>query len=312
MKINKIIIILNFILFTNIFIDLSSFNTLQEIETYSKKKVEYPKIDNNNYVYPNFNLFFKQESIGIISGFIYNLLDSFNLRRELWSSKKFKTLITNIIKQREKNFYKDNFILKIKPKGKTNLVIWSDLLGAFHSLTRDLIKLKNMGYINDKLEIIKPDTYFVFNGNVIGQSAYNLEILTIILNLLEKNPNKVFYIKGFYETAYHWENTTLKNEIYFKFNDLLFQSTLPIEQNINSFFNTLPLAIYLNIGTPTKQSFLRISHFGRDYPDLNESYFSEFLKVDTENIIDLFNLSDKKFSNESIDIEVIIKGKDRN
>ena len=49
------------------------------------------------------------------------------------------------------------------------------------SLLRTLNELKRMEILDDHFHIAKPDYYLVFNGDLIGESPFLLETLTLLL-----------------------------------------------------------------------------------------------------------------------------------
>ena len=113
-----------------------------------------------------------------------------------------------------------------------------------HSLVRSLSYLNEQGIINDKLEIILPNHYFIFDGNVIGRSAYNLETLSLVMTLMKQNPQKVVYLRGPHEATDFWINLGLRQELEVISKDLSFKRT-SLDSSLSDFFDTLPLSLYL-------------------------------------------------------------------
>ena len=297
----KIIYISFLVIFLNYsFHNLSTFNNLSEITNYAQKKEEYPKPDKQDFLNTDYSSFYKQETPGFLGRFINKILDFIYIKKELWSANQLNKLLQKVTKQREEKNYKDEFILKITPQSKTEFVLWGDIQGAFHSLARDLEKLEQDGFIDDKLKIIKPNCYFIFEGNLIGRSAYIIETLTIVLSLMKKNPDKIIYIKGKQETKENWKNFGLPKELKFKVNHLSSEK-IPLQTQINAFLNTLPLALYIK-PFPDSSDFIRISYFNRDYEALDDSDFAQFLKKTTSKPLEMFNLSNKTPSTEQITI----------
>ena len=232
-----------------------------------------------------------------------------------WNSKQFEKLLKKIIK--EQNKYTKNksieafnaYVLKITPKQTSNFIIWTELEGAFHSLVRSLEELKKLKIIDESLKI-SPNNIFIFNGNLIGRSPYILETLTVVLKLMEKNPNKVFIVKGEYEIEDHWHNFGLKKELQIKLKNKSLNK-IPLEKEITEFLETLPLAIYINDKITDDPGFIRISYFNRNFKDLNETYFSHFLLNKPVKEIDIFDLKEKVLTNKVANIKAIIKGEKR-
>ncbi len=300
-------LLLSFLMITN---NLSAFKNLSEINQFKKNYEEYPNIDNNNYLKPDYSSYYKKIVPTGINYPVLKILDFIGLKKELWSANNFKNSLTDIINQRKKLGYNKNYVIKITPRQKTDFIIFGDLQGAFHSLARDLNELNQLKIINEEFEIIKPDTFLIFNGNVISKSPYIMETLSSVLHLMEKNPEKVFFIKGKHEINEGWINLGLKKELQSKAS-YVSDEKIPLNAEINQFINTLPLAVYIDYGFKQKKDLIRISNFGRANKELDESYFYDFLKKDSQQQIDIFDLSKKKYTDKSIEINAIIKGLDR-
>ena len=279
-----------------------TFSSLNQISLYAKSTEEFPGIDNNDRLKPDY------------SSYLNNITPAFlNVFAPKWNIKQFKQLLTKTIKQQEAVGNTGVYALKFTPAANTNFVIFGDLFGSLHSLVRDLEKIKELGIINDNLEIIKPNDYIIFNGNLINLSAYSLETINIALLLMQKNPNNVFYLKG----AHEYKNYTeygfaygLDKEIEIK-NKRFSNEQNPLKTNLLRFFDNLPLAIYLNTN-PTKNSdFIRISNLSPSTcPLIDESNYADLLLHKSSNWQKIKITSGNK-SNGSISLNAIIKSVDR-
>ena len=72
-------------------------------------------------------------------------------------------------------------------------------------------------------------------------SPYILETLTIILRLLQVNPQNVIYLRGEQEIAHNWLQYGLKSELRIRARHLS-DARVPLQKDIDAFFNTLPIA----------------------------------------------------------------------
>ncbi|MBD3273603.1 ABC transporter substrate-binding protein [Candidatus Dependentiae bacterium] len=305
----KILIIFSliFLFSKNLKSEIKIFNNLSSIENFYKNHPEYPKADNQNLIKPDYSTFQKQITPTKLQEFIDDIKRMIGLKTIVWDSDKFEDLLKNITEKNKKIYPKNKYILKITPKKQDNFIIWTELEGAFHSLVRGLIKLKKLEIIDDSLKI-KQNNFFVFNGNILGRSPYILETLTIILKLMEKNPEQVFIIKGKYETKNRWLNFGLKKELKIKFKNPKLKK-IPLESRLNEFLETQPLAIYINDLIIKDPGFIRISFFDRNHKALEEIYFSHFLQNQPIKKIDIFDLRQKIITNKIANIKAIIKGK---
>ena len=304
MKKQFLFILSIFLIFTHN--KIFSFENLNSAREYIQQTEEFPVPDNSSWKKPDYTSFYKKQIPGFFKQKITNLLSLLHLKNKPWTPKNFKKLLTNVIKTQEKKDLTGNYIVKISPSIGTKFIIWGGLYGAFHSLFRCLEELKKQGIINNNLKIIKPDHYLIFNGNVIGLSPFNLETLTLILQLMQENPNQVFIIKGKNEYKENWIKNGLSNKLEICCKNIS-NEKIPLYSLLHRFFNTIPLAIYLK--NKTKNEFLKISCTEKQNLKLNEQYFERFLnKDDFDSKPKYFNLKNKSLSNNHIEIETIIDG----
>jgi branched-chain amino acid transport system substrate-binding protein len=284
------------------------FDTLNSITQYANSLDENPTKDNNDWLNPDYSSFHKTQLPNIFSDALAKIGIK---KRQFWNARDFKKLVETIVKKRELLGNVDDFYIKMTPTPETRYVIWGSLHGAFHSLLRDLQDLKEKGVINDELKIIQPNYYFVFNGNVIDRSAFILETLTLVLRLMEENPEKVFYLKGDHENKELWHNFGLKRELEIRAHGFS-NEKIPLSALINQFFNTLPLALYLISSEKNEIQALRISHYGsNEILELNEENYAGYLEQPQELTVDTYKLNFKKPATSKVDFKAIVRGKDR-
>jgi len=284
------------------------FSTLTIAQDYSAKRPEYPDIDNIDWAHPDYSSFLRT----LVPGYFDCFLERIGIRKSLWTAEAFYLLIKMITKDRELNGYIGRFVQKIDPVPGSQFVIFGDFHGALHSFIRDLAFLELKGIIDKNLTICKPYCYLVFNGNVVGQSPYSLETLTIIMQLMHRNPERVFYIRGLHEDKEEWHNYSLKDElsIYARHLERKFDMVwekIPLNKLINRFFNTLPLALYLGSAREEKKiDVVRISHYGINYSEINEKKFAGFLNLPGSSNPQTFKLTNKLTSSKKVSVNTLI------
>lgn len=290
------------------------FTSLTDIHEDARNADEHPLLDNKDWVNPDFSKFIKTRVPSWIDEIFFKLhIKSW----PLWHIQGFEDLLFKTIATRENNGYVGQFVVTMRPDPGTIFLIWGDIQGAYHSLVRALNEMKSLGVISDDLHIVKPNYYFVFNGNAIDQSAYSLEVLTIIMRLMNNNPGKVFYLRGQHEEQGHWKDFSLKRDLVLRTRlspkeRFELSGKIPLSGEMDRFFDTLPLALYL-IGQEGDDTFdvVRISYFGRENKELDETQFgSYFSKVGRKPYV--LKLPNKNMDGgKKINVRAIIKGEHR-
>lgn len=221
------------------------FSTLQELKTYAANYPEIVLSDNDDWFDPRYVSFFEKNRPTFFSrlrNFLgFSSTSSFN-------AQELKNLLERLNKRTKDLKKESDDTVQIRLKPGERAVIWGNLHGAYHSLVRDLEELHRLGMIDEQLVITNPSLYFIFLGNVVNRSPYSLEVLTVVLTLMEKNPDRVIYLKGREENDGYWENFTMRRELqYYAYAVADTEdATVPLRTTVNSFFNTLPriLQIY--------------------------------------------------------------------
>ncbi len=218
------------------------FSTLSDIEQYSKTISENVDIDPGtiNWDDPRFNVVLQKlapkglnwlgEKIGIKRGF---------------SVSNVQKMIKNITKTRMRQGFNKPVIQNIgMPEPGRKFIVWGELFGAFHSLVRDLQFLHKNKILSSTLKVNENYT-FIFIGNVVSHSPYSLETLSVVVRLMQANPNQVFCLKGSHEEGKHWEDSGFVRELQ-KRAAHLSREVIPLSNLFNKFFETLPLALYIS------------------------------------------------------------------
>ncbi|MBX9621656.1 MAG: ABC transporter substrate-binding protein [Alphaproteobacteria bacterium] len=205
---------------------------------------EFLKKDHDDHLFIDYSRTIFEKRTRGFSQISKKIMDKVGLDVEELSPSYFKKIIESyLIITVSKDFNPAHILLHPLTKDE-EFYIWGDLQGAFHSLVRTLNDLKEKNIMGDDFQIVNPHHYFIFNGNVIGRSAYNLETLSLIITLILKNPQNVIYLKGPHEEKRFWLNLGLRNELEILEKDLSFEETA-LELLISQFFSTLPETLYL-------------------------------------------------------------------
>jgi len=294
------------------------FKNLKELQSYANQTNEQTPMENADTLRPEFTKYY-QSQIPTFSQKIKNkiklLLYLAGIKEKpVWSVSFFKTILENTEKSRKSAGHTDNLIYKIQTDPTSKFVIFGNMQGAFHSLVRCLNKIKELGIIGDDLKVTNSNNYIIFMGDLVDRSPFTLEILTLALKLIEANPQNVIYLRGNHEAKDYWQEHTLKTELQIRAAHLS-KETIPLQKEVSSFFNTLPIAVYLTVPnqiaqTQTGQSianeFIRISEFARSENEiLNEINYADFLTKQQSSKFDYLVI--KEPYNAKPDININIK-----
>lgn len=284
-----------------------AFETFHEIKQYCKQFPENPDPTIKNWHFIDYSKIYEKNKptwLKTITNFIGIT------QQPTWTPKKFENLLKQVIAQRQEKKFPKKMVCGIYASDNTHIVIWGVLHGALHSLSRCLEWLEQEGIIDNNLHIIKPNYYFVINGDLIDRSPYSLETLSIALALLYKNPDNVIYLKGKHETNNYWHNFNTKRALQFYFPHVYGQE-VPLDNFMNDFFNSLPLAFYI-ITQNNPHSTIRISPLGRSSQLMDESLYGTFFDnlYSNQNHIIYYDLDLRKQSTQKMDIPAIITTED--
>jgi len=239
------------------------FRTLNEIKAYADGLNEWVEMENDKVFYPTYNHYYQKKfKSSLLTKTAQKLKYFLNkhsiVRPSVASFISFEELLCNVTKQRNNEKSSKNFIQKIDASTFTQLIVFGPLYGAFQSLARCLDKLMEINVIDNNLKLNNKNIALVFLGNGFTKSPFCLETLTLVLKLIQNNPDQIIYIKGRQEMENQWKLQSLHKELTFAFPDEKNHQN-NIEKEIDAFFDTLPLAMYYT------------------FPQNNETYYLKFL-----------------------------------
>ncbi|MBY0109760.1 MAG: metallophosphoesterase [Candidatus Babeliaceae bacterium] len=136
------------------------------------------------------------------------------------------------------------FALKLAIPSGGSAYFWGDLHGDVQALAVCLKILKDNEVINDSFQIIQPDTYFFFLGDMVDRGEHQIDMLSLILIFAMKNIGKVFLIRGNHEDLVYRNIYGFHNQLealYKKENqNEIFSKNDPIYNTISLFYNLMP------------------------------------------------------------------------
>jgi hypothetical protein len=290
----------------------TGFTSLPLIEAYVTSKNEQYTMDSENTIKPDFGKFYatmKPTSLAIFKEKLLWLGALMHLAQPpIWTPSYFKELMLTLAKQRQADGYQGDQIVKITPTAESKIILFGNLQGAMHSFARCLGKLKQLDILKDDLTLTKPDYFIVFTGDVVSRSPFTMPTLSLVCTLLAKNPKQVVYLRGNHESKNYWQEHTLKTELQL-FASHLGKGDIPLAEEVNAFFNTLPIAAYISLTGENKNEFIRISDAGRsENEQLQEGAFSSFLTSKSDKAITAHSLDKKDDQASPVAIKVIFRG----
>ena len=228
---------------------------------------------------------------------------------DIWSPVLFEKLLDQHIQNYSDEQYLRDYALIIREQPGAQFVIFGPVVSAFHSLVRSLQELERQGILDNQLRIIKPHCYIVFDGNVIGNAPYTLETLTVVMMLMQQNPDKVWYLQGRHERNNYWYNSDLKAELKARIVSIMQdQTVIPLKDKVTQYFSTLPLALFLVL--PDKKDIIRVSYFPRDHVEVNQSACTTLLKKDSAELVTVCPMPQRPRMEEVI-VKTVIRGEDK-
>lgn len=249
--------------------------SLEQLQRYLLSVPEAVSSDNHDWEDPEYTTFYKAEKPTWVDSLFRQL--HFTTENP-WDPRNIERVMKNVLVARRQFIERGAFAVHIMTKPETKFAVWGDLFGAAHSLLRDLQYFHRRGVIDDQLRIVKPEYNFVFLGNAVDRAPYSLEVLFIILVLMERNPDRVFYLKGKHETNNFWKNFGLKREIAYYFGQGILYSkhVAEFEKLLSDLFDSLPGALYISQKDAT-HDVIALSSQIDNYP-LGLNYFERFFK----------------------------------
>ncbi|MCK4517535.1 metallophosphoesterase [Candidatus Babeliales bacterium] len=241
------------------------FETIDEIVADASKKDEFTKPDDYNPKtfdiarYSTWNSYRAKTKKSFLQSRFENLLEFLGLKkRPVWSYNYFRNQLDKLTKDKQKNGFTSPYVARLVPKQNTRFIIFGDLMGAYHSLTRNLQKLISLNILTKDLKIISPNDCIVFTGDNIAQSPFVVETISIVAKLEERNPGKVWWLIGNDECDESWQQFIFKDKQRLAWT----RKERPLTNVVRNYLETLPLGLLVSVPPHNSNDFVRFSHFG--------------------------------------------------
>lgn len=248
-------------------------STFDTVANYATRMPEYPpsiKIWGNS----DFTEFHTKH----VPNIFFSWLDSWRYgSHNFFTINYFQQTLEKALGQKKVAPHSSTIAARIRCPENSTLFIVSSLRGNMHRLIRTLTWFHKQGLIDSDLKLRK-DIYLFFNAYSINGSAYALETLTLIMMLMDRNPDNCFLLRSRQELNNAWNDFSLKRELKVRAYQL---DVNMLQKKLNLFFNSLPKVAYVCIDTH-EQDFIKISS-NLDQEDL----------VEETKIYDLFNSENK-------------------
>jgi len=232
------------LIFLGIALPLQSFfsrGTLATLQACAAQLPEYPDADNDDWLDP----VYVAHRQSLQPAWWQRIFKTVKVApAPIWAPADFKQALQAVSGHADMDGVMDVAGIATPATGTLNIVIWSDIHAAFHSLVRSLTDLHTQGIISDDLKILHDNYYLVFNGNVVDGSPYILETLTLVFTLMARNQGKVLFIRGMAEDKKRWEPRGLARQLREVYGAGP-ANTIPLGYELNTYFAGLPHAVYI-------------------------------------------------------------------
>lgn len=299
----------------------TGFKTIKDLEKLAAMRDEWIKMEGVNPLIPSYENYYLRTSKQSLVSILHEKARWVSMccragTVPLFSPSYFKTLLEQVTKVRLAQKWQGDFIQKVQLTPESKVISFGVLQGAFHSFVRCLRELQKLQVIDENLKLASNEYYISFNGNLINRSPYTLEILSAVMKLMEVNPKNIFYLKSEHEYFDEWRLHSLKRELEV-FCRKVSPQQIPLKEEVETFFGTLPLALYCTIPFQAldKLPYFRINPFfiTKHLTDaINESSYANFIKTTDGGSVTTMSLSGRSLKPEeaaqAIQLKAIITG----
>lgn len=242
------------------------FATFAEVERYAAQFDEFKvEMSGENLVKPDYAKHYASLKKTYLQSRLAALTTFLHLTpKPAWTVDTFAALAKKLIEESVHRDWKGLFIHKIAPATGGKIVVWGDISGAFHSLTRDLGELIKQGVLTPELKVAQDNFFLVFLGDVVSRSPFLMETTSLVMRLRWNNPNNVFHLRGNHESNDYWQGFGLKEELELRAAHLKEDPNdeIPLRPLVRNYFDTLPVAVYAGMQPEPNKDFIRLSHEG--------------------------------------------------
>ena len=220
------------------------FDTIDDLERYVQTLPDNPQADNDDWVDPDFTSFYKS----LEPNFFKSIFIDLGLMELPFNVMRLREPLLRGIKSARQKITERPFMRTITVSQETKFVFFGDLHAAIKSFVRSLRQLEKEGFIDRQFAVRGDSTYLVFLGDVINRGVYSFDLLEVILKLMERNPERVIYLRGHQEAYSYWKSFFAMRVPLNRWQ--LFWGSgkskkTALEDEIDVFFDTLPDALCL-------------------------------------------------------------------
>jgi len=290
-----------YVMFLNICVPLhAGFKTLQQAQQYAAEHAEYPDADNTDWLNPDYTSYYKK----MVPSFFSKFLQKMNLQKgPLWTPKDFEEGLEKVMAIQTKGHELIGGMV-LPESEPLRFVVWTDLRGSYHSFVRALTDLRSKNIIDDNFKITAKNTYFIINGNVVCGSPYILQTMTIIFELIIKNPENVIYQRGAQQNTLIWETCGLGAAL--KELSGVKSTNDPLFEKVNLYIQAMPYALYIR--DPKTDDVVRISPYNKIIEDDFEEKLGSFATDIKTGKFFWYSTLEKKPSQPKITLRTIVEG----
>jgi len=215
---------------------------LHSLFEYAQSIPEEPDLTAASLFKPGYEAFYNERT----TSFGYRMARLFRFGTHFFTKEAYIQVLKEVTQQRELDGMVGAFVQKKRIEQASLWYVWGPIHGSFHALVRALDDMFRLGLIDEDLYIIRAHHYMVFCGDALSSSAYGLDTLYLLLLLMQRNPNNIYYLKGPDEEQ--WQQSTLKKELMVRFSESEREQWHLFAQ-IDRFLHTLPLGLFLEAVT---------------------------------------------------------------
>jgi Calcineurin-like phosphoesterase len=170
-----------------------------------------------------------------------------------------------------KNFIFKPYAQRLLVKPNSKVILFGDFHGSAHSFVRDLLKLRDLGLLDNNFKLVHPDSYILLLGDYTDRGLYGAECLYTLFRLKIANPSHVIIIRGNHEDytilkqfQEHYKNKIPKDSLpnFLTELQLKFGFTDREQITIARFYDILPVVCYLGCQNTVHTHFIQCCHGG--------------------------------------------------
>lgn len=202
------------------------------------------------------------------------------------------------------------FVEKLLVNSTAKIILFGDIHGDICSLIDALIELQRQNFLDKEFNLYHPNTYIIFLGDYVDHKNNSIEVLYTLMKLFNQNPGKIWIIRGNHEDASRC--TSFQKELDKKFCNI----DKNMRYKIFSFFNYMPLALFVGCYNNGLTNFIQFCHGGIEIGYNAQAFLEtdqllqQITKLERSKGLDSLELDDKDqaLKDSAKSIEAIFSG----